>query len=272
MTTMQPKIAIGCPVRNRAWVLPEYLQALDKIDYENKMYLFLENDSEDETMPVLADFYYADMDKYVKAGADQAERCNHYDRVRVEQLSTGAEMWNHGDYAHEQYANLARVRNHFLDMFLRTDADFLLSVDSDVIVPPDIVARLLRHMEGDREIVYEAGMPVNRVSHKQYIVGAAISNVDGRELNGSVAGNFQVCTGGSSYAHHSSYPMHGIFEVDLIGAVYLIPRSVIEAGARYAPHPTGEDAPFCEAARRLGYRLLVDMDVRCEHRMVKPCK
>lgn len=258
---MQPKIAIGCPVRNRAWVLPEYLQALRDIDYEDKMFLFLENDSEDNTAKHLYNFQHFTNRDLSQMSVD----------VRVDHISTASPHWNHGDYAHEQYANLARVRNHFLDMFLRTNADFLLSVDSDVIVPPNIVTRLMRHMDG------------------RTIAGAAISNVPDKPLDGYTPGNFMTSGKAvklawredeqgnrvpyeismSAYAHPFAYPTSGIHPVDLIGAVYLIPRAVIEAGARYAPHQTGEDAPFCEAARQLGYRLLVDMDVRCEHRMVK---
>lgn len=259
---MQPKIAIGCPVRNRAWVLPEYLGALLKIDVpnpENLRFIFLDNDSFDDTSDLLYYFYQTLMDR------SDGERP--HGTCKIETLYTDCEMWQRGDYAHNQYANLANVRNQFLEMFLRTDADYLLSVDSDVIVPPDIVTRLLDSMNlwsGDKEV----------------IVGAAISNVPNKPLDGKTPGNFMIAMSKridigpivypTAYHHPVLYNLTGISEVDLIGAVYLIPRSVIEAGARYAPHPQGEDAPFCQAAQRLGYRLLVDMDVKCEHRMVKP--
>jgi hypothetical protein len=255
---MQPKIAIGCPVRNRAWVLPEYTDALrdaaghyvlthgDRVDQSRIEFLFLENDSTDGTLDVLA---------AAKTDMEEAGW-----NVTVASISTAADMWQRGDYAHNQYANLANVRNQFLEMFLRTDADYLLSVDSDVIVPPDIVARLYRSLL-DHEL-YSGG---------EVIMGAAISNVPNKPLDGETPGNYMYRQCGEGvYFHPATFPTSGTHIVDLIGAVYLIPCSVIEAGARYAPHPQGEDAPFCQAAQKLGYRLLVNMDVKCEHRMVKP--
>ncbi len=45
-----PKIAIGAPIRNRRWILPEYLEALLKIRYPPGLqYMFLENGSNDDT-------------------------------------------------------------------------------------------------------------------------------------------------------------------------------------------------------------------------------
>jgi hypothetical protein len=47
----------------------------------------------------------------------------------------------------------------------------------------------------------------------------------------------------------------------------LIPRQALENGVRYAPHIQGEDIPFCQQAKQMGYKLKVCMDVKCDHRM-----
>lgn len=49
---------IGCPVRNRAWILKEYLQSLVDIEYPEDCieYCFIINDCIDETPYILEDF------------------------------------------------------------------------------------------------------------------------------------------------------------------------------------------------------------------------
>jgi GT2 family glycosyltransferase len=228
------KIAIGGVVRNRAWILPDYLHALEQIDYPNKSYLFLENDSTDETYSILTSW---------AEGKD----------CRVENLITETEGWARGDYSVNQYENLANVRNKFVEMFLKTDAQFILSVDSDIIVQPNIIQRLIQ------------------VSDENTIVGAAISNIPGVPLNGSSPGNFMVKKEGM-IIHPPVYNLSGMMDVDVIGAVYLIPRKVLEDGVSYGPHPQGEDIPFCERAKDKGYRLKVLLDLVCDHRMIEVVK
>lgn len=232
MSMAGPKIAIGAPVRNRAWILPDYLQSLIRLEYENRIFLFLENDSSDDTTLILQEF------------------CNGEPNRILKSASTGSAHWDHGDYAINQYENLAKIRNEFIEMFLKTDADYMLSIDSDVIVPPDILSRLMQHAD------------------ERTIVGAAISNIPGHPLDGSTPGNFMIERNGMM-VHPNPYPLSGLMNVDVIGAVYLIPRKALELGVQYAPHQQGEDIAFCISAREKGISMRVVMDLQCEHRMIK---
>lgn len=226
------KIAVGSIIRNRAWVLPDYLAALRSMRItDERGYLFIENDSEDETQSILINF------------ADNEEAF-----AKVALVKTGVKSWDHHQY---DYANLASLRNRLLEWFLITGADFLMSVDSDVIVQPDTFEKL-----------YETHQRTGG------IVGAPICNVAGQSLDGHTPGNFMVLENGV-YRHPATYPMSGEYEVDLTGAVYLIPRWVNEQGARYGDYPQGEDVPFCASAKSLGCSIHMNMDAQCEHRMVK---
>lgn len=231
-----PKVAMGCPVRNRAWVIRDYLGALINLEWDNKVLIFLENDSTDETALFLQHFCHGEPDRVLK------------------QVFTGVAGWDHGEYSANEYANLADLRNQFLQMFLETDADFLFSVDSDVILPPDALLRLMEHAD------------------ENTIVAAAISNIPGRPLDGRVAVNFMIRHPDTAmeamvFRHPTDYPLTGLIDVDVTGAVYLIPRKAIKAGVQYGQHPQGEDIPFCIAARELGFQLKVLLDLQCEHRM-----
>jgi hypothetical protein len=226
------RVAIGSIVRNRAWVLPDYLSALQSMQMiPERGYLFIENDSEDETQSILSNF------------ADNEEAF-----ARVALVKTGVQSWDHHQY---DYANLASLRNRLLEWFLTTGADFLMSVDSDVIVQPDTFEKLCETYQSTGGIV-----------------GASICNVPGAELDGHTPGNFMILENGA-YRHPTVYPMSGAYEVDLTGAVYLIPRWVIEQGARYDDNSQGEDVPFCASAKELGCPIHMNMDAQCEHRMVK---
>lgn len=230
---MMPKIAIGCPVRNRAWVLDDYLSALHAIDYPYKEYLFLLNNNEDASGTKLQDF----MEEH--AG------------LLYERYDEEAPGHQRGEYNANHYSHLAAVRNAFIDLFLQNmTCDYLLSIDSDIIVPPNIVTQLLP------------------LTDTKTITAAAISNIPEKPLDGHTPGNFMIDIKGF-IQHPLKYPMSGIMGVDVIGAVYLIPRSVLESGVRYGPHPQGEDIFFCWSAKEKGYHLFVNLDVQCEHRMVE---
>jgi len=223
-------IVIGGPVRNRAWN-PEYLKALRDLDYPDKAFLFLENDSTDATLSILRQFAS-------EWGA------------RVVSESFPGPGHHRGEYNTDSYARLAAVRNRFVELFLESDAEYLFSVDSDVIVPPDILTRLLAIAERDEKV----------------IVGAAICNVAGCQLDGRVAGNFMIKKA-DQIIHPPKYPLAGVIDVDVIGACYLIPRQVFENGVRYGAHMQGEDIAFCLVASDKGYRMKVLLDSNCEHRM-----
>jgi len=228
---MTPLIAIGAPVRNRAWILPEYLAALLKIDYPDKRFIFLENNSIDATPGILLKFR-------LMHGADLGI------------IAGKAPGHRRKEYNANQYSHLANIRNQFIDMFLKTDADYLLSVDSDIIVPADILQKLLP------------------LSDDKTIVAAAISNIPDKPLDGHVPGNFMVKRNGV-IMHPPEYSLTGTMDVDVTGAVYLIPRTVLEAGVRYGADAQGEDLAWCKQSKEKGFRLVVDMDCRPDHRMVE---
>lgn len=246
-----PKIAIGCPVRNREWVLPEYLAAIDGVYWLNKEYLFLENDSTDSTPYMLKKFNPFSIKMTKSDITDKTIVCKScLYPVKIQFIKSNAPGHQRGEYNANNYSHLANIRNQFIDMFLSTDADYLLSIDSDIIVPPDILQGLLS------------------LADQNTIVAAAISNIPGQPLDGHSPGNFMINQGGM-IIHPYEYPLTGTMEVDVTGAVYLIPRKVLEDGVKYGAHEQGEDIYFCRQAKEKGYRLVVNFDCRAKHRMVE---
>lgn len=201
-------VFIGAPVRNRAWIMERHLKSL-KHQTVNKQFFYILNDSEDQTEQILNDHQIP----YLTHNMGKT-----FGHLR-------------GQYA---YPNLALLRNKLLDEFLKSDCDYLFSIDTDIIIPEHSLEQLI---ENDKDIC--AMLIRNHPKIKAH--------------NAMIGGK------------HVPKFSEGVIPVDLTGAVYLIKREVIEAGVRYGSHPIGEDAPFCEQAQQLGYELYVDTRLRPVH-------
>lgn len=239
-------IAIGCPVRNREGILHEYLSALEKIEGK-KQFLFLANDCTDRTVEILQSFqqrYPNTVLKVIKSNDD--------DIPTTERSITG--------YARDNYKHLADLRNQFISLFLKeTGCQYLLSVDSDIIVPQNIVSKLKHIVDSDK------------FRGRYRIAAAAISNIKGKDLDGHIPGNFMVRIPRTNrFRHPSSYPLEGTFLCDMAGAVSLIPREVLEKMEAkkhvYEAHSQGEDCGFALNVPDETY-FITHMGCRCQHRM-----
>ena len=126
-----PRVMIGCPVRNRAWILPHFLQNLTALVYppEQIEYCFVINDCTDETELILQEFAHRFPARLL------------YDN------SSRPGGWQRGSY---RFSRLAELRNRLLDEFLHSDCAYLFSVDSDIMVPP---AALQQLMQANKDIV-----------------------------------------------------------------------------------------------------------------------
>jgi len=223
------KIMIGCPVRNRGWILPRYLKCLENLDYpENlKRYAFVINNCSDDTEHILEAF---------------AQK--HPGRVElIYENVPGSRGHRRGSYSLKA---LAHLRNLLLQTFLISDCDYLLSVDSDILMPPSSLRQLLAD---DLHIVSAL------VCNGHQIGDENIYNVLMREKE--------------NYQHILNFPRHRVFPVDCTGAAYLIKREVIEKGARYSAECGAEDIGFCQMAFQLGYKIYCDGRIEGEHVMAE---
>lgn len=219
-------ILISAPIKNRAWILPEYLKALKNIDYpkENISFLFLLNGSaSDNSNEILSRFKEENEKEYKRIeilfnGIDGKEDSGEGGNIR-----TGRDK--------VFYGKLARLRNEILDAASgHEDIDYLFSVDSDVLVTPSVIKELS-----------EA---------KKDIISALIVNDPPDSYN------FLHFPGGP---RRNFIPPSKVFEVYLTGAVYLISRAVFaNKKIRYSEkYGTGEDLGFCESARQEGFKSFV---------------
>jgi len=150
-------------------------------------------------------------------------------------------------------SSLAAKRNRLVRSFLAC-AEFthLLFLDSDMLVPPDLVRRLVAH---DRDVV-GALCAVRHPPHTAYA---------GRQTTADGIGH----TSGPCF--YPLAPGQGLQAVDRIGTgVLLVARSVFTT----VPEPwfapafdggDGEDMSFCEQLQRAGVPLWADTDLDVGH-------
>jgi len=205
------KIMIGSPVRNRGWVLRRYLDALlrQKVNNADIEFMFVLNDSVDDTEDILKEYNM----NYVTHNLND---------------SSGSVR---GEYS---FNHLAEVRNRLLQEFLNSDADYLFSVDTDIIVPEGGLRRL--------------------IDSNKDIISMLIKNHPTLKAH-----NIMI-----NSKHLQTIPK-GIIQVDVTGAVYLIKRKVIESGVRYNYSINGEDVPFCKSAYEHGFSIFCDTSIRPIH-------
>lgn len=142
------------------------------------------------------------------------------------------------------------ARNRLATQALKVNADYILWLDSDMIVPPDTLIRMLRHMEAGKDFV--SGIYFRRRAPFAPVI---YSRVD-RE----------------GHADFNDYPEDSVFEIAGAGFGCCMTRvSMLEDIALnfrdwFTPFNNyGEDLSFCLRALESGYKLYCDSTIKCGH-------
>lgn len=296
------KILISCPVSNRDWILPYYLNHIYDIEYDKSMidiYWIVNNCSKkDKTLDMLRDFKKKHKNKYNSITIEIYNSKIIFDKnfqdSRVKHIRD-----------EKTYKWLAKLRNKILKKAISLNCDYLLSVDSDILVKPDILNRLLEH---DKDIVssliYNGYLYKPKKTPKDYDpikkaykypnimkdIGfiCPICRMENLYQNNTFI-NYtqkrqfcmkckkQVETKHKLYTHivnnrvkkPEKCPKGKLLRVDFTGACILISNEVCKK-AKYDVNKTyGEDEPFCFSARDVGFELWCDVSVYSQHIMSK---
>lgn len=142
------------------------------------------------------------------------------------------------------------ARNQLAAQALKAEADYILWLDSDMIVPPDVIPRMLKHMEGGKDFV--SGIYFRR---RAPFAPVLYSRID-RE----------------GHADFNDYPEDTVFEIAGAGFGCCMTRvSMLEDIALnfkdwFTPFNNyGEDLSFCLRALECGYKLYCDSTIKCGH-------
>lgn len=164
------------------------------------------------------------------------------------------------------------ARNQIVMSAIDAKCDYLFFIDSDCVLPPDALKRLVAH---DKDIV--SGMYFGKVQPWPPVVYEK--------------------TNEGLYRHVREYPKDTLIEVDGMGMgcclikVDVLKNFVFDKELKYEdghseiaresfafeplPSPDskhyamGEDLAFCKRCQDLGYKLYVDTGLQCDHQTVR---
>lgn len=213
------RILIGCPTYDgQAHCIERFMQGLKELTYKNYDVVFVDNSLND-------------------AFAQKIKTCN-YEVIRNPAQG-------------ERIVNIVNNRKIIITRALEKKYDYLFFVDTDVLLPPNAIQKLLAVKQPISSGVYLSGLPVS--------------------------GSLRIAPVLYDFSEKEDYykiiPMNDVME-DLIFEIAacgfgccLIRREVLEkVQLRYNEKiQSGEDIFFCYDARKLGYRTFVNTTVRCTH-------
>jgi cellulose synthase/poly-beta-1,6-N-acetylglucosamine synthase-like glycosyltransferase len=222
-------ITIGCPCQNNERTMPSYLEAIRNLNFpkDEIQLAFLINNSTDDTYYILKTF--------------REEYLGDYYKISIWDISGVNDGYIDNRNAGRNYQYFANIRNLWLKM-ADPCSEWILSIDSDIIVPSDIIHRLMLH---DVDMV--SALILNNVT--------GWNNYNIQRWNGN---NYCAITD-MDYEFQD-----GLIEVDITGACSLMKKSAIK-NTKYRFHKQGEDHGFCIDLKKKGCRIYCDTTIRPEH-------
>jgi len=147
------------------------------------------------------------------------------------------------------------ARNKLAAQAVKLEADYVLWLDSDMTFQPDTLRRLFKTMEEqDADIV--SGLYFRRSAPYTPVA------FDKVEINEDGTSSHQDYTG----------PLTGVHEVEGVGfgCVLMKAQCLLDVFGQYGGgfNPLGgfgEDLSFCWRARQLGFKLVLDTDIKLGH-------
>jgi len=152
------------------------------------------------------------------------------------------------DFAASKGTYLPKARNFIHNGFLDAQTPYLMMLDSDIMFPPHIVDRLMKH-----------NLP---------IVGGWYRDKNATDHHPTVYDFLKEDEKGIGYWKHRTHAGEGIEQVDGMGAgCWLMSREVAEKLGRdpYDMETGGEDLVLSRKLMKLGIPLYVDWSINCAH-------
>jgi len=157
---------------------------------------------------------------------------------------------------------ITMARNSLVHEFLKTDATELLFIDSDVIVNPDNILRLMAQ-SGDKDIT--TGAYPRRAKDQNFFADLYFDANGDLEFDGSLMRVERAPTGFMLIQRHVLEQM--VF-VHPEWAYEKSPTETVSAVFDFAivdGKYVGEDYLFCDRATQMGFKVYIDVDISLPH-------
>lgn len=237
-------ILIGAPIYDRAWILPEWMKAIERQNFplENLGFIFNLGPDDDATHNILWD-WHENHPEFKVFDAQIQMKINHSahpDESRI--------------WSASQYYNMVFLRNDLLERAsaLADNFDYYFSLDSDILLEnPETLNRLISYSEDKERAVIS---PLMYMTPFDTNFPSAMTWVDR--------------PGGKAIRRLEEYKIGEIFEVDIIMAAVFMQKDVFK-NVRYQWHQQGEDLGFAASLAEENYKSFAAWDIYCPHIMHK---
>ncbi len=239
-----PRILIAAPVRQKPAILECFLASITRLEVDGLRVAcaFVDDNVDPESRRLLRQFGYGE-----ECAVMPVEPVGHYEQDAVTHHWREDLIWK-----------VARYKDWLIDVALDAEFDFVLFVDSDLVLDPHMLKRLV---DCDREIVSEvfwtSWRPGEALLPQVWHAGQYDLHRSRRE---EVLAPDEISS--RSWATVRELHTPGLYRVGGLGACTLIRRSALSKGVRFAEIDNltywGEDRHFCIRARALGIELWAD--------------
>jgi hypothetical protein len=243
-----PSVIVGSPVSYKLsdgkplFTAVDWLLALQAQDYPGLRIFALCNDLRPEMLSALRDIREP--------------------MTSIEHVGLGNPPDERKSKKRRPYQQFATVRNMVLDRMLETDADDWVSIDSDVIVHPDMVTGLVRLMEEKPDYGLIAGI-VNNTRRESMKLAYGRATYNFGRIQETSRKKKPKCR------PLSRFQRGAFLDVEYTGACGIMRMSMIRehSSVRFGAHRQGEDLFFCERVREAGFKIGVDTTAVTLHQM-----
>ena len=256
MDNTNKRILIAFPCRDRAWILPYFLEHLVNINYDKKLidiYCII-NNSSDSSHELMKEF--------------KTKYNNDYNSIQVDVQNNSEYSLKDKRISHIRdkiYHWLAELRNMTVKKCVKLDCNYMLSIDTDILVPSDVLKNLLNH---DKD--YVASLIYNGYLFTPQNAEEGYNPI----LNAYKFPNILKLNNNGRYTHIVNYRVKNpnlcendyLIDVDFTGAVFLVSKDVCKV-ARFGWNKQGEDEVFCRSVRDNGFELYCDVSLYSQHIM-----
>ncbi|WPC44830.1 glycosyltransferase [Clostridium sp. JS66] len=247
-----PRVLIGSTVRQKKLILKEFLQSLSELNIQNYNvdFMFFDDNENAESSQLLSNFKIENCKTQILKGEKKGRYvCNDDTHHWKEEL-----IWK-----------VAAYKDKIIDYAKMNNYDYLFLVDSDLVLHPETLEKLLL---GDKDIISEifwTKWDVKDVNKPQVWVSG--------NYNLYYKSENEILTEKEIYSRTNGFikcmRTPGVFEVGGLGACTLINKKALSMGVCYKKLDDitykGEDRHFCIRALRMGLKLYVETSIPAYH-------
>lgn len=220
------KLIIGCPIYNRAWILPYWFQCIERqsVSLEDIGFVFIASQDDTETLSLLELWRKRHPEVEIFDVAFPTD-VNHFSHAE------GSRHWTIS-----KYENMVKLRNHLLTIVRKYQPDYFMSLDSDILLTnPNTLELLISHIKEGADAVN----PLMYMTPSGTQFPSVMKWVD--ESNAKATRDIE-------------FPLGTYFKSDVIMAAKMMSQKVYNA-IDYSIHSQGEDLGWSAACNKAGFDL-----------------